>query len=219
MAIRWYIVHAYSNFEKKVAESIRRAGRPARTGRQVRGSAGPDRACRRGPSRPQVQFRAQVLPRLRAREVRPDGSGLPPHQEHAEGHGLPRRDNKPMPISEAEADRIKGQVAEGVERPKSTISSRSAKPCASPTDRSPCSTARSRSRRGCPASRSRCRSSAARRRSSWNSARSKGLSEKAFSLDLVVQVPLSDIRARRSPADQFRVSGRRAGLARRRAGW
>ena len=31
-------------------------------------------------------------------------------------------DNKPMPISDAEADRIKGQVAEGVERPKSSIS-------------------------------------------------------------------------------------------------
>jgi transcriptional antiterminator NusG len=30
-------------------------------------------------------------------------------------------DDKPMPISEAEAPRIKGQVAEGVERPKPTI--------------------------------------------------------------------------------------------------
>jgi transcriptional antiterminator NusG len=30
-------------------------------------------------------------------------------------------DNKPMPISEAEANRIKGQVAEGVEHPKSSI--------------------------------------------------------------------------------------------------
>ncbi len=30
-------------------------------------------------------------------------------------------DNKPMPISEEEALRIKGQVAEGVERPKATI--------------------------------------------------------------------------------------------------
>ena len=31
-------------------------------------------------------------------------------------------DKKPMPISDAEAERIKGQVAEGVERPKSSIS-------------------------------------------------------------------------------------------------
>ena len=31
-------------------------------------------------------------------------------------------DNKPQPIPEHEADRIKGQVAEGVDRPKTTIS-------------------------------------------------------------------------------------------------
>ena len=31
-------------------------------------------------------------------------------------------DNRPMPISEDEAMRIKGQVAEGVERPRPTIS-------------------------------------------------------------------------------------------------
>jgi transcriptional antiterminator NusG len=31
-------------------------------------------------------------------------------------------DNKPMPISDAEADRIKGQVAEGVDHPKPSMS-------------------------------------------------------------------------------------------------
>jgi transcriptional antiterminator NusG len=30
-------------------------------------------------------------------------------------------DKKPMPISDSEAERIKGQVAEGVDRPKSSI--------------------------------------------------------------------------------------------------
>jgi hypothetical protein len=53
-------------------------------------------------------------------------------------------DNKPMPISEAEAMRILQQVQEGVERPKPSISSRSASRCASPTGRSPRSTASSR---------------------------------------------------------------------------
>src|SRR4029079_10224164 len=37
------------------------------------------------------------------------------------GRGSLSKNNKPMPISEAEADRIKGQVAEGVDRPKPTI--------------------------------------------------------------------------------------------------
>jgi transcriptional antiterminator NusG len=35
--------------------------------------------------------------------------------------GFLGQDNKPMPIPEREAERIKGQVAEGVERPKSSI--------------------------------------------------------------------------------------------------
>jgi transcriptional antiterminator NusG len=35
--------------------------------------------------------------------------------------GFLGQDNKPMPISDREAERIKGQVAEGVERPKSSI--------------------------------------------------------------------------------------------------
>ena len=55
-------------------------------------------------------------------KMRPDRRGLSPDQEHAEGHRLPRRRQaKPMPIPDAEAERIKGQVAEGVERPKPSI--------------------------------------------------------------------------------------------------
>ena len=36
--------------------------------------------------------------------------------------GFLGQDNKPMPISEREADRIKGQVQDGVDRPKPSVS-------------------------------------------------------------------------------------------------
>ncbi len=122
MAIRWYIVHAYSNFEKKVAESIR------------------EHAAQRGLA---DKFEEVLVPTEHVVEVR-RGRKFNSERKFFPGYVLVKcdltdqvyhlikntpkvtgflgADNKPMPISEAEADRIKGQVAEGVERPKSTIS-------------------------------------------------------------------------------------------------
>ena len=121
MAIRWYIVHAYSNFEKKVAESIR------------------EQAAQRGLA---DKFEEVLVPTEHVVEVR-RGRKFNSERKFFPGYVLVKcdltdqvyhlikntpkvtgflgADNKPMPISEAEADRIKGQVAEGVERPKSTI--------------------------------------------------------------------------------------------------
>ena len=98
-------------------------GRPARPDREVRRGPGPDGEGRRGPSRPQGRRGAEVLPGLRAGEVRPDRRGLSPYQEHPEGHGLPwRRQGQARADPRfSEADRIKGQVAEGIERPKPSI--------------------------------------------------------------------------------------------------
>ena len=122
MAIRWYIVHAYSNFEKKVAESIR------------------EQAQQRGLT---DKFEEVLVPTEQVVEVR-RGRKINSERKFFPGYVLVKcdltdqvyhlikntpkvtgflgADNKPMAISEAEADRIKGQVAEGVERPKSTIS-------------------------------------------------------------------------------------------------
>ena len=122
MATRWYIVHAYSNFEKKVAESIR------------------EQAAQRGLAE---KFEEVLVPTEQVIEVR-RGRKINSERKFFPGYVLVKcdltdqvyhlikntpkvtgflgADNKPMPISEAEADRIKGQVAEGVERPKSSIS-------------------------------------------------------------------------------------------------
>ncbi|PWB80811.1 MAG: transcription termination/antitermination protein NusG [Methylocystaceae bacterium] len=122
MSMRWYIVHAYSNFEKKVAESIR------------------EQAAQRHLS---DSFEEILVPTEQVVEVR-RGRKVSSERKFFPGYVLVKcdlsdqvfslikntpkvtgflgADNKPMPISEAEAQRIKGQVAEGVERPKSSIS-------------------------------------------------------------------------------------------------
>ena len=119
---RWYIVHAYSNFEKKVAESIR------------------EQAKQRGledhfeyvmvPTETVVEMR-------RGRKVNAERKFFPGYvlvkmdltdevyhliKNTPKVTGFLGTDNKPMPISEAEAGRILQQVQEGVERPKPSIS-------------------------------------------------------------------------------------------------
>jgi len=121
MSMRWYIVHAYSNFEKKVAESIR------------------EQAAQRNCA---DRFEEILVPTEHVVEVR-RGRKVNTERKFFPGYVLVKcdltdqvfslikntpkvtgflgADNKPMPISEAEANRIKGQVADGVDRPKATI--------------------------------------------------------------------------------------------------
>ncbi len=121
MAMRWYIVHAYSNFEKKVSESIR------------------EHAAQRGLLDKFEEILVpteQVVEVRRGRKINAERKFFPGYvlvrcdltddiyhliKNTAKVTGFLGADNKPMPISDAEANRIKGQVAEGVEHPKPTI--------------------------------------------------------------------------------------------------
>src|SRR3954470_14994418 len=122
MAARWYIVHAYSNFEKKVAEDIE------------------EKARQKGLSH---LFEKILVPTEKVVEVR-RGRKVDAERKFFPGYVLVRADltddayhlikntpkvtgflgsdNKPIPISEAEAQRIMSQVQEGIERPKPSIS-------------------------------------------------------------------------------------------------
>src|ERR1700710_3106694 len=122
MPKRWYIVHAYSNFENKVAESIR------------------DHAKQRGLT---DHFDEILVPKEKVVEVR-RGRKVDTERKFFPGYVLVKvdltdeafhlikntpkvtgflgADNKPMPISEAEANRILHQVQEGIERPKPSVS-------------------------------------------------------------------------------------------------
>jgi transcriptional antiterminator NusG len=119
---RWYIVHAYSNFEKKVQESIR------------------EQAKQRGL---EDHFDEVLVPVETVTEVR-RGRKVNAERKFFPGYVLVKMnltdeiyhlikntpkvtgflgsDNKPMPITEAEANRILHQVQEGIERPKPSVS-------------------------------------------------------------------------------------------------
>lgn len=121
MAKRWYIVHAYSNFEKKVADSIRE--KAVQTGLEE-------------------LFEEILVPTEKVVEVR-RGRKVDAERKFFPGYVLVKMemtdeayhlikntpkvtgflgsDNKPIPITEAEANRILYQVQEGVERPKPSI--------------------------------------------------------------------------------------------------
>lgn len=122
MAKRWYIVQAYSNFERKVAESIK------------------DKVAQ---SHLEDYFDDVLVPTEKVVEVR-RGRKVDAERKFFPGYVLVKMeltdetfhlikntpkvtgflgsDNKPMPISEAEAMSILQQVQEGVDRPKPTIS-------------------------------------------------------------------------------------------------
>ncbi|MCB1434709.1 MAG: transcription termination/antitermination protein NusG [Alphaproteobacteria bacterium] len=121
MAKRWYIVHAYSNFEKKVADSIK------------------EQAAQKGLAE---LFEEVLVPTEEVIEVR-RGRKIKSERRFFPGYVLVKMeltdqayhlikntpkvtgflgsDSKPIPITDAEASRILNQVAEGVERPKSTL--------------------------------------------------------------------------------------------------
>ncbi|KZK78970.1 hypothetical protein PsW64_03016 [Pseudovibrio sp. W64] len=122
MAKRWYIVHAYSNFERKVAEAIK------------------ERAQQQGL---EDSFDEVLVPTEKFVEVR-RGRKVDAERKFFPGYVLVKmemsddayhlindtpkvsgflgNDKKPMPISEAEAQRILNQVQEGVEAPKPSVS-------------------------------------------------------------------------------------------------
>jgi transcription termination/antitermination protein NusG len=121
MAKRWYIIHTYSNFEKKVAESLKEQAAQKHL---------------------EEYFEQVLVPTEEVVEIR-RGRRIKSERRFFPGYVLAKIDltdevfhlikntpkvtgflgsgSKPVPITDAEANRILNQVAEGVERPKAAI--------------------------------------------------------------------------------------------------
>ena len=121
MAKRWYIVHAYSNFEKKVAEFDPRTGQAARPGHLFDEILVPTEKVvevRRGRK---VDAERKFFPGYVLVKMDLTDEAYHLIKNTPKVTGFLGADNKPMPISEREAERILRQVQEGVERPKPSV--------------------------------------------------------------------------------------------------
>lgn len=122
MAKRWYIVHAYSNFEKKVADAIREKAESAGLADLFEDVLVPTEKVvevRRGRK---VDAERKLFPGYVLAKVDLTNEAFHLIKNVPKVTGFLGADNKPQPISEAEAMRILQQVQEGVERPKPSIS-------------------------------------------------------------------------------------------------
>ncbi|MGH6964681.1 MAG: transcription termination/antitermination protein NusG [Phenylobacterium sp.] len=118
---KWYIVHAYSNFEKKVAESIREQAKTQGLDENFSDILVPTEdvvEIRRGRkvNAERKFFPGYVLVKMELTDEAYHLIKNTPKVTGFLGSG-----SKPMPVSEKEVARIIGAIEEGVERPKPTI--------------------------------------------------------------------------------------------------
>ena len=122
MAKRWYIVHAYSNFEKKVADSIREKAEAAGLSDLFEEILVPTEQVvemRRGQK---VNAERKFFPGYVLVKMDMTDQAFHLIKNTPKVTGFLGADQKPMPIPDKEAERIIHQVQEGIERPKPSVS-------------------------------------------------------------------------------------------------
>ena len=118
---KWYIVHAYSNFEKKVAENLRDQARAQGMEELFSEILVPTEdvvEIRRGRkiNAERKYFPGYVLVKMEMTDEAYHLVKNTPKVTGFLGSGA-----RPLPVSEKEVERIVGAMEEGVERPKPTI--------------------------------------------------------------------------------------------------
>ncbi len=118
---KWYIVHTYSNFEKKVSEEIKRQAHLQGLEDLIEEVLVPTEEIvemRRGQK---VNAERKFLPGYVLVRANLTDEAYHLIKNVAKVTGFLGQNNKPMPLRQGEVDRILNQVTEGAERPKNTI--------------------------------------------------------------------------------------------------
>jgi transcription termination/antitermination protein NusG len=123
MTLRWYVVHAYSGFENKVAQSIREQAQKKGMTDQIPEVLVPTEEVveqRRGVkvNAERKFFPGYVLARM---ELTDETWHLVKNTPKVTGFLGGGKAGRPVPITDAEASRILKQVQEGIERPKPSV--------------------------------------------------------------------------------------------------
>ena len=121
MASRWYVIHVYSGFEKKVASAIREQAEQKGLGERFEQILVPTEEVVEVKRGAKVSSERKFFPGYVL--IKMDLSDETWHlvKNTAKVTGFLGGRGRPSPISEAEAARIMRQVQEGIERPKPSI--------------------------------------------------------------------------------------------------
>jgi len=121
MAARWYVIHVYSGFEKKVAESIEEQARQSHLSEQIEEVLVPTEEVvemRRGAK---VNAERKFFPGYVLVKMDMTDEAWHLVKDTPKVTGFLGSRGRPQPITEKEAMHILNQVEEGVDRPKPSI--------------------------------------------------------------------------------------------------
>ena len=121
MASRWYVIHVYSGFEKKVAAAIREQAEQKGLAERFEEILVPTEEVVEVKRGAKVSSERKIFPGYVLIKMDLDDETWHLVKNTAKVTGFLGGRGKPLPISDAEAARIMHQMQEGIERPKPSI--------------------------------------------------------------------------------------------------
>jgi transcription termination/antitermination protein NusG len=121
MAARWYIVHAYSNFEQKVADQILEKAKSKGLSHLIENIVVPTEKTTEVRRGRKIEVDRKFFPGYVMVRAEMNDAIHSLIKNTPKVTGFLGSDSRPVPIPDKEAEQILTQVQEGVERPKASI--------------------------------------------------------------------------------------------------